>query len=77
MYLVYTQYNKHIPLSRKFRNKFQKPEFKDKIRLVITSSNKDDEELLKLIPNKEEKTKIATEFKKDNSKIKIVIVVDM
>ena len=55
----------------------QKPEFKDKIRLVITSSNKDDEELLKLIPNKEEKTKIATEFKKDNSKIKIVIVVDM
>ena len=55
----------------------QRPEFEDKIKLVMTGSNKDDQELSKLIPSNEQKKEIATEFKKDDSKIKIAVVVDM
>lgn len=55
----------------------QRPEFKDYTKLIITGSNKDDTELAKLIPTDEQKSQYATEFKKNNSKIKIAIVVDM
>ncbi|MGL4616645.1 MAG: type I restriction endonuclease subunit R [Mycoplasmoidaceae bacterium] len=55
----------------------QNPEFNSKIKLVITESNKDSLEMSKLIPNKKEKKEIANEFKKSNSKYKIIIVVDM
>lgn len=55
----------------------QRPQMKDEIILVITGSNKDDEELQKLIPTEEQKKELATEFKKDDSKYKIAIVVDM
>ncbi len=55
----------------------QRPNWAEKIRLVITGSNKDNEELTKLVPSEEEKRKIASEFKKDNSSIKIAVVVDM
>ena len=55
----------------------QRPDWEEKIKLVITGSNKDSEELAKLVPTDEQKRKLATEFKKNNSSIKIAIVVDM
>ena len=55
----------------------QNPSMKDKIILVITGSNKDSEDLEKLVPTEEKKRKYAIEFKKDDSKYKIAIVVDM
>lgn len=55
----------------------QKPEFKDKIILVITSSNKDSKEMMEVIPNDKQKEEYAKEFRSDNSKYKIAIVVDM
>lgn len=55
----------------------QRPNMKNEIILVITGSNKDDEVLQKLVPNEEKKKQYAIEFKKDDSKYKIAIVVDM
>lgn len=56
----------------------QKPDYKDKIKLVITGSNKDtDQEMINLIPNDDTKKMYADEFKKPDGKIKIVVVVDM
>lgn len=54
-----------------------KPEWKDKINVVITSNNKDDEEMQKLIGSKSHKKELETEFKDVNSDFKIAIVVDM
>lgn len=55
----------------------QNPEFKDKIILVITGSNKDKQEMIDATPSKEKVNEYAIEFKKDTSKYKIAIVVDM
>lgn len=55
----------------------QNPDYKDKIKIIITGSNKDSEEYIKYIYTQEQKKEFASEFKKDSSKIKIVVVVDM
>ncbi len=55
----------------------QRPEAFDEIKLIVTRSNKDSEELTKAIPTDDEKREITIDFKKDNSKTKIAIVVDM
>ena len=54
-----------------------KPEWKDKINVVITSNNKDDEEMQKLIGSKSHKKELETSFKDVDSDFKIAIVVDM
>ena len=53
----------------------QNPEFKEKIKLVISNSNKDSEEILEITKNINE-NEIAREFKNPDSKIKILVVVD-
>ncbi len=55
----------------------QRPQWEEKIKLVITGSNKDSPEMAKLIPNEDQKKKLASEFKKSDSNFKIAIVVDM
>lgn len=55
----------------------QRPEYKDKIIIVMTSSNKDSKEMMDVIPNDKQKEEFAIEFRSDNSKYKIAIVVDM
>ncbi len=55
----------------------QRPEYENRIKLIITKSNKDSGELLNLIPSDDEKMNLAAEFKKDNSNFNIAIVVDM
>lgn len=54
-----------------------KPEYKDKIILVATESNKDDEETRNLFKDSAYRKELGEEFKKDDSKYKIAIVVDM
>lgn len=54
-----------------------RPNYKDKTILVVTESNKDTEEQRKLFGNSLYRKELGDEFKKDNSKYKIAIVVDM
>lgn len=54
-----------------------RPNYRDKIILVVTESNKDTEEMRDLFGNSQYRKELGEEFKKDNSKYKIAIVVDM
>ena len=54
-----------------------RPDWTEKLAVVMTESNKDPEEWRKIIGNKHYKEELAKKFKDDNSKLKIVIVVDM
>ena len=65
---AYTMYKKFIEL---------KPEWKDKVNMIITSNNKDDEEMQKAIGSKKTKKELEVAFKDPNSEFKIAIVVDM
>ena len=53
------------------------PEMKEQIILVVTESNKDNEEMRKLFGNSDYRKELGEEFKKETSKYKIAIVVDM
>ena len=54
-----------------------RPAWTDKVKVVMTSSNKDPEEWAKIIGNKHHKDELAAEFKDNDSPFKIAIVVDM
>lgn len=54
-----------------------RPNYKDRTILVVTESNKDTEEQRKLFGNSQYRKELGEEFKNDNSKYKIAIVVDM
>ena len=65
---AYTMYKKFLEL---------KPDWKNKVHMVITSNNKDDEEMQKAIGSKKDKKQLEVDFKDMNSEFKIAIVVDM
>ena len=65
---AYTMYQKFLEI---------KPEWKNKINMIITSNNKDDEEMQKAIGSKKDKKQLEREFKDMDSEFKIAIVVDM
>ena len=54
-----------------------RPNWTEKIAVVMTESNKDPEEWRKIIGNKHHKEELAKEFKDNESPLKIAIVVDM
>ena len=54
-----------------------RPAWTDKVKVVMTSSNKDPEEWAEIIGNKHHKDELAAEFKDNDSPFKIAIVVDM
>ena len=54
-----------------------RPAWTDKVKVVMTSSNKDPEEWADIIGNKHHKDELAAEFKDNDSPFKIAIVVDM
>lgn len=54
-----------------------KPEYKDKVIIAVTESNKDNQEMRELFKDSEYRKQLGAEFKKDTSKYKIAIVVDM
>ena len=55
----------------------QNPTYKDKIEIVMSGDNKDNEELISLTYSKQKIKEITSEFQKPDSRIKILIVVDM
>lgn len=65
---AFTMYKKFIEL---------KPEWKNKVNMIITSNNKDDEEMQKAIGSKKDKKGLEVDFKDMDSEFKIAIVVDM
>ena len=65
---AYTMYKKFLKL---------KPEWKNKVHMVITSNNKDDVEMQKAIGSSKNKQQLEKDFKDYNSEFKIAIVVDM
>lgn len=54
-----------------------RPNWTEKIGVVMTSGNNDPEEWRKIIGNKHHKDELAKKFKDNNSQLKIAIVVDM
>ena len=54
-----------------------RPNWKEKVGVVMTDSNKDPEEWKNIIGNKKHKEELATQFKDNDSTLKIAIVVDM
>ena len=54
-----------------------RPEWTEKVGVVMTSGNNDPEEWRKIIGNKHHKDELAKKFKDNNSPMKIAIVVDM
>lgn len=54
-----------------------RPTWTDKVKVVMTSSNKDPEEWAQIIGNKRHKDELDAEFKDNDSPFKIAIVVDM
>ncbi len=55
----------------------KRPEWKQKVKVVLTSSNQDDEDWHDIIRNKAYRDGLMLEFKDDTSEFKIAIVVDM
>lgn len=54
-----------------------RPNWTDKIKVVLTESNQDKKEWHDIIGNKEYRKNLAVQFKNEKSKFKIAIVVDM
>lgn len=54
-----------------------RPSWKEKVKVVMTESNKDPEEWRAVIGNKRRRDELAKEFKDNNSEMKIAVVVDM
>ena len=65
---AYTMYKEFLEL---------RPDWKNKVHMVITSNNKDDEGMQKAIGSKKNKKQLEVEFKDMDSEFKIAIVVDM
>lgn len=54
-----------------------RPNWEEKVAVVMTSGNNDPEEWRQIIGNKHHKNELAKKFKDNNSRLKIAIVVDM
>ena len=67
------------PIAIKIYHKIlnMRPDWKEKIAVVMTSSNNDPEEWRDIIGNKSHKEELAKKFKDDDDPLKIAIVVDM
>lgn len=67
------------PIAMKIYNKILelRPNWTEKIGVVMTSNNKDPEEWHEIVGNKQHKDKMARKFKDNEDPLKIAIVVDM
>lgn len=65
---AYTMYKKFLEL---------RPDWENKVHMVITANNKDDEKMQKAIGSKKDKKQLEIDFKDMDSEFKIAIVVDM
>lgn len=67
------------PIAMKIYNQIltMRPNWNEKVAVVMTDSNKDPESWRKIIGNKHKRDELAKLFKDNNSQLKIAIVVDM
>lgn len=65
---AYTMYNKFLEL---------RPEWENKVNMIITSNNKDDEKMQKAIGSNKDKKQLEVDYKDMDTEFKIAIVVDM
>lgn len=70
-------YSRPIALKIYHRILELRPNWQDKIAVVMTSSNNDPEDWRAIIGNKSHKEELARKFKNNNDPLKIAIVVDM
>lgn len=70
-------YSRPIALKIYHRILELRPNWQDKIAVVMTSNNKDPEDWRAIIGNKSHKEELARKFKDNNDPLKIAIVVDM
>lgn len=70
-------YSRPIAMDIYMRILHERPGWKDKVAVVMTSGNNDPEEWRDIIGNKTYKQELANQFKDDDSPLKIAIVVDM
>ena len=70
-------YSRSIALKIYYRILELRPNWTEKVAVVMTESNKDPEEWRKIIGNKRHRDELAKEFKDNKSPLKIAIVVDM
>lgn len=70
-------YSRAIAMKIYYRLMELRPNWKEKVGVVLTNSNKDPEEWHEVIGNKSHKEALAIKFKDDNDPMKIAIVCDM
>lgn len=70
-------YSRPIALKIYHRILELRPDWQEKIAVVMTDSNNDPEEWRKIIGNKAHRNELAKKFKDNNNPLKIAIVVDM
>ncbi len=70
-------YSRPIALKIYHRILELRPDWNEKVAVVMTSGNNDPEEWREIIGNKRHKEELAKQFKKSDSPLKIAIVVDM
>jgi type I restriction enzyme R subunit len=70
-------YNRTIAMSIYDTLRAMRPEWQEKVGIIMTESNKDPEEWRGVIGNKRRRDEMAKNFKDNNSPLKIAIVVDM
>lgn len=70
-------YSRPIAISIYRRLLELRPEWEEKVKVVMTGSNKDPEEWHEIVGNKQYKKELAKRFKDDADPMKIAIVVDM
>lgn len=70
-------YSRAIAMKIYYRLVELRPNWKEKVGVVLTNSNKDPEEWHEVIGNKSHKEALAIKFKDDNDPMKIAIVCDM
>jgi type I restriction enzyme R subunit len=74
---IIVAYSRPIAISIYRKLLQMRPEWTEKLGIVMTGSNNDPEDWLKIIGNKHHKEEMAKKFKDNDNPLKIVIVVDM
>ena len=70
-------FNRDIAMKIYYRLMELRPDWKNKVKVVMTGSNKDPEEWRPIVGNESYRKELAKEFKSENGEMKIAIVVDM
>ena len=70
-------FNREIAMKIYYRLMELRPDWTNKVKVVMTGSNKDPEEWHPIVGNESYRKELAKEFKSENGEMKIAIVVDM